>query len=280
MTCIGQKPVARTGITIACNDTVISDNQIYVRGNMDPLVTGIKLNEPAVNAIVHDNIIRNCGAGFITGRAESRVGEVVDNRAFLRLDGPTGLPLERIRPENVKGWSLIWRSGKESEPYAGISVIESFDPETLRFRLTSPQPMKPNDRFEVSIPSLNWTVHHNTITGCQKPVTLNSYGSKTCLFRDNLVSRGNVSNVPVGMEIHGCFQLVDNNFVDFDEETAVAVSIYPDAIGRTCSNQYQGNTFENCCEILRESKPGLLKAAVVRNNNAIDCIGKLPKQNS
>ena len=64
MTCIGSQPLARTAISVSANDTIVSDNQIYVRGNTDPLVTAIRLREPAVNLDVHDNLIRNCGTGL------------------------------------------------------------------------------------------------------------------------------------------------------------------------------------------------------------------------
>ena len=73
MSCIGQKSASRTAVNISCNDTIISDNQsIYVRGELDTLVTGIRLSEPAMNAVVHDNLIRNCGTGLITTRGEWR----------------------------------------------------------------------------------------------------------------------------------------------------------------------------------------------------------------
>ena len=276
MTCIGQKPASRTAVNVSCNDTVISDNQIYVRGEFDSLVTGIRLSEPALNAIIHDNLIRNCGTGIITSPGESRVGEVIDDRTFKRLDGPSGLPLERIQPENVKGWSLIWRSGKESEPHSGISVIESFDPVTLNFKLREPRSMKSGDRFEVNVPLLNWNVHNNTVTDCQRPLMLNSYGSKTSLFKNNLVTRGNTDKVLVGVEVHGCFQLVDNRITGFDEDKSVAMTLYPDAIGRTCKSQYQGNIFDKCFDVVKESQPGLWKKSMIKDNLTIDCIKKIP----
>jgi len=277
MTCIGQKPVSRNAITISCNDTIISGNQIYVRGETDPLVTGIRLNEPAMNAIVHDNLIRNCGTGMVTVRGESRVGEVIDEKTFKRLDGPSGLPLERIQPDNVKGWNLIWRSGKESEPHTGISVVESFDPETLQFRLREPRIMKSGDRFEVKVPALNWNVHGNTITDCLKPVVLNSYGSKTSLFKNNLVTRGNTANVPIGVEIHGSFQLVDNHLIGFNEDKSIAMALYPDAIGLAGKSQFQGNSFENCFEAVNENRAGLWKSSIAKDNITIECIRKVPK---
>ncbi|NCO34626.1 MAG: hypothetical protein AUJ92_15465 [Armatimonadetes bacterium CG2_30_59_28] len=83
MTEIGPASVARTAIEVSASDAIISDNQIYVRGACDPKVTAIKLTEPAVNVSVHDNLIQNCGSGLITGRALSRVGEVVDSKTFV-----------------------------------------------------------------------------------------------------------------------------------------------------------------------------------------------------
>ena len=63
MTHVGENPAARTAIQISADDVLVHDNQVYVRGEPDPLVTAIRLNEPAVNLMVHDNLIRNCGTG-------------------------------------------------------------------------------------------------------------------------------------------------------------------------------------------------------------------------
>lgn len=244
MTCIGQESRARSAINISCNDTIISNNQIYVRGKTDTLVTGIKITEPAMNAIVHDNLVRNCGSGILSSPGESRVGEVIDTRTFKRLDGPSGLPLERIQPRNTKGWYLIWKNDKESKQYSGISEIESFDPETLNFKLKEPRAMKQNDRFEVNVPSMKWTVHNNTVTDCLHPLILNSYGSKTCLFYKNQISRGNTSNVQKAIEIHGSFQFFDNFISGFNEEKSVAILLYTDNIGRANESYFKGNIFE------------------------------------
>ena len=137
--------------------------------------------------------------------------------------------------------------------------------------------MKDGDRFEVIAPYLNWTIHNNTITDCLRPVVLDSYGSRTSIFRDNLVTRGNTVNVPVGVEVHGYFQIIDNRIIDFDEDKAKALSIYPDAIGRIAKSQYLGNIFENCSGVITEKQPGLWKKALNRNNLAIKCVGKIPK---
>ena len=165
---------------------------------------------------VHDNLIRNCGVGIATDRARSRVGEVVDSRTFLRADGwPRGLPLDPLRPWLCAGWGLAWVKG--SKP-AVTSTIESFDSETFRFKLREPHPMKVGDLFEVIVPALNWNMHDNTVTGCQRPVVLDSHGSDTCYFRNNLVERGGAADAKRAIEVRGQFRLIENQVVGFDEK--------------------------------------------------------------
>ena len=108
---------------------------------------------------VHDNLLRNCGSGIITEKGEARIGEVIDDRTFTRSTGPVGLPIERLDPEMVKGWTIVWKPDPNSPKYDGMSVIESFDPQTLHFKLREPHAMKTGDRFEVIAPSVNWTMH-------------------------------------------------------------------------------------------------------------------------
>jgi hypothetical protein len=216
LTCVEQKPVRRTAVQVSANDAIVADNQIYVRGQCDPMVTGIRLQEPAFNLIVHDNLVRNCGAGIVSERGRSRVGEVLDSRTFLRADGwSESLPLERSRPWQCSGWQLAWQSG--SKPNA-LSVIDSFDPETLRFRLREAYPMKVGDLFDIVVPSLNWNVHDNTVTGCQRPVVLDSHGSDTSIFRNNLIERGGTADAKQPVVVNGRFQLSGNQVVGFDEK--------------------------------------------------------------
>jgi len=223
MTCVGAKSASRTAINVSANDTIVADNQVYVRGDADPLLTGIKLKEPALNVNVHGNLIRNCGTGIITQRGESRVGEVVDDRTFTRAFAPPSLPLDRLRPQTCVGWRLAWLDSK-SKPTGAASIIESFDPETLRFKLREPHPMKPGDRFEVIAPSLNWLIHDNTITGCRQPVLLDSHGSDTSLFRNNLIERGGTTNATQAIVITGRFKLLGNHIVGFGGKEPAAKS--------------------------------------------------------
>ena len=277
MTCIGQKSIPRAAITVGINDTIISDNQIYVRGKADPLVTAIRLLEPALNVIAHDNLIRNCGTGVLAESLEARVGEFVDDRTILLITRPAGLPSLRISADAYKGWSMVWKPYKGIEPQSGISVIEAFDPETLRVKLKEPHPSKTGDRFEFIATSVNWNIHDNTITDCLRPVVFNSYGSKTSMFNNNLIIRNSTAGVPVAIEVHGCFQLKGNRLIGFDEENATALALFPDAAGRAGKSQYQGNIFENCYEVVTEKKPGLWKNSLIKDNMTIDCVNKIPR---
>jgi hypothetical protein len=215
MTCVGAKPASRAAINISANDTIVSGNQVYVRGNADPLLTGIRLREPALNVNVHGNLLRNCGTGIVTDRAQARVGEVADDRTFTRSFSPYGLPLDRLQPQTCVGWKLLWLDAK-SKPTGASSIIASFDPETLRFKLREPHPMKPGDRFEVVAPSLNWLIHDNTLTGCRQPIVLDSHGSATSIFRDNLIERGGATNATQAIVGNGKFKLIGNHIAGFD----------------------------------------------------------------
>jgi len=146
---------------------------------------------------------------------------VVDDRTFTRSFYPSGLPQERIRPQMTVGWRILWLDS-QGKPAAGESIIESFDPQTLRFKLREPRPLKPNDRFEVVAPSLNWLLHDNTLTGCRQPVVLDSHGSDTSLLRNNLIERGGATNVTQAVTVSGRFKLIDNHIAGFDEKKAPA----------------------------------------------------------
>ena len=112
MTYAGDKPAPRVGITVSASNTIVADNQVYVRGRPDPRVTGVVIAEPAVNVIVHDNLIRNCHQGLVTRRAQSRITEVIDATTFLEQ----GLPLEWKNSHLYRGWSLAWTSGAGRTP--------------------------------------------------------------------------------------------------------------------------------------------------------------------
>ncbi len=270
MTCVEASSSPRIAVDISADDTHIGDNQIYVRGAVAAEVTAIRLCEPAVNVNVHDNLIRNCGLGLVTTRGRSGVLEVVDDRTFVRAAWPTGLPLARIQPQLCQGWGLAWLDGND-RPAGAVSVIESFDPQTLRFRLSAPRPMQAGDRFDVLVPALNWTIHDNIITGCGRPLVLDSYGSETSVVRANVITRDAATGVQTAVEIRGRFDLIGNRISGFDEDGAAALALWPGRLGEPCASVYRDNIIQRCSTALRENVPGLWSAAVTDGNSFIDC---------
>jgi hypothetical protein len=276
LTAVGQNPVSRTAVKISASDSIVADNQIFVRGKADNLATGIQLNEPALNVVVHDNIVRNCAAGFVAGRAASAVGEVVDQKTFIRGGNSRqiALPLERSDSHGFRGWTVVWlRDGKPD----GVSIIESFDRKTRQFKLREPRRMQPGDQFEVfSRGGPNWLIHHNQITDCSRPVVLDCYGGPTAIFRDNQLSRGRSEGVKQAVEIHGQWKMIGNCLVGFDEPECAALALFPDRLGNPPENLYQNNVFERCGRAVRESRAGLWKAAAIAGNQFIRC-GETPE---
>ena len=124
---------------------------------------------------------------------------------------------------------------------------------------------------------MNWSIHDNTITDCLRPVVMDSYGSRTSLFKNNLITRGSTNKVLLGVEVHGCFQFFDNRLIGFDEQDLAAMALYPDAIDRVAKSQYLGNIFENCFYAVTESKPGMWKNAMAKDNLTIACIHNFPR---
>jgi hypothetical protein len=135
--------------------------------------------------------------------------------------------------------------------------------------------MKAGDSFEVYPPAgANWNLHHNTVTGCQKPVTLDCYGSPTSVFADNTITRGDTPGVSAAMELKGQFRFSGNNFVGFDEPASTALMIYPDRLGQPLRNVYASNRFERCTSAVSESEKGLWDAAERTGNTFVECGGK------
>jgi len=271
-TAIGPASAARTAIHVSASDTIVSDNQIYVRGTCDPKVTAIRLTEPVTNVAVHDNLIQNCGFGLITGRAQSRVGEVPDAKAFIPSLRTT--PLDLQNPQQCQGWNLVWLSGGKP---AGVSVIEGFDPKTWRFSLKEPRDVKVGDAFEL-FPNhgANWNLHSNTITGCLNPVVFDSCGSESSLFRDNTVTPGDTAGIPKAVVIGGRLTLIGNHFSGFDETGSSVLMLQPDRFGTPIHNLLRDNRFENCSNVVGESEKGLWQACSAEGNLFVNC-GSTPK---
>lgn len=211
LTCVGDAPRPRCGIFASIDDAIVSDNQVFVRGGLDDRVEGIRVDEPALNVLVHGNLVRNCFRGIATGRIGSRVTEVVDATTFVE----SGLPLQWEVSHRYRGWRLVWVSGEQA---GKLSVIDRFDPETLRFSLREALPMKVGDRFEVCPPAgANWRIAGNTVTGCRWPVVLDSYGSSTSVVANNTIDRGGATKVERAITLAGRFAVEGNRLHGFDE---------------------------------------------------------------
>ncbi len=218
MTASGLKSVPRTAINIMADDTLISDNQIYVRGTNDANVTGIRLREPALNAIAHDNLLRNLGTGIISDTTQTVIGEVIDPTTFIA--GAGTIPLNRWWPQQYHGWTFAWFQNNKP---AGTAEIDSFDAATSRFKLTQPAELKTRDRFEIYPPAANWNLHDNTLTDCLKPIVLNSHGSPTSILKDNVITRRDVTAQPEAIQIiRGQFELLNNHFTNPKPPTTAA----------------------------------------------------------
>jgi hypothetical protein len=257
LTCVEETPVRRAGITVSANATTVSNNQVYVRGAADPLVTGIRLEEPAAGLAVHDNLLQNCGQGLVTARGSTQVGEVVDDRTFL-LPAYTNFPAGRPPGHDFKGWQVVWLVGGKP---VGTSTLAGCDGETCRFTLTEPRPMKVGDLMEIYSPGgTNWNLHDNTITGCLTPVVLDSYGSPTCRFAHNFITRGEATGVKEALAVRGRFDLLGNTFSGFEEKGSAAVALYLDRFGKVPANLYRNNVFDRCATVAAEQQPGMWDA--------------------
>jgi hypothetical protein len=267
LTNVGDSRLVRTGINVSASGVVVSGNQVYVRGRCDPDVTAILLKEPAVNLLVHDNLIRHCGRGLATDRVESTIQEVLDPRTFLCLPG-RGIPFERRQSHCYRGWNVAWLAGTQAR---ASSVLDRFDPESLRFSLREPYPMKAGDRLALYPPSANWSLHDNTITGCLQPVVLDSYGSSTSLFTDNLIARGETAGVKQAIVVHGRFNLMGNQIHGFDEPGSAALGLYPDRFGKPVRNIYRRNTFDRCASVFADADKKLWDSADTAENTILPC---------
>jgi len=255
---------SRAGISISTSETTASDNQIYVRGERDRRVAGIRVQEGAVNVSIHNNLVRNCATGFSAHRLRAQVVEVVDATSFKHR----GLPLQWRDSHLYRGWGVVWLRGKA---VAGMSIIDRYDPDTLQLRLTQPHETNVGDVFEVYPPSANWCIHSNTISGCSRPAVLDCYGSGTSLFKNNIVTRGTAKGVTQAVQVTGRFNLIGNQISGFDEQGSAALLLCPDPACRQYGNLIRGSIFERCTAVVRETRKGLWDAAVTSGNTFIDC---------
>ena len=263
LTCVRGDSRSRFGIRMGADDATISDNQIYVRGEADPLVKGIVLHEPARNIVVHDNIVRGCGVGLMATRLAAGVTEVLDARTFRC---GRGIAWPRRRTHCYRGYRLAWLPRGKANPVLGPR-IETFDPDEGVFRLTQDGGVKKSARFALYSPQgFRWSIHHNVIGNCAQPVSIDVFGGPTAVFGDNLLSRGEATGVKVAAEIRGLFKIADNQFVGFNEPDSVALMLHPDPLGRPARVICRDNVFDQCTTPIGEGAAGVWEAAIKGGN--------------
>ena len=231
---------SRTGILVECSDVVVSDNQIYVRGEIDPETTGIVVEGATTNVTVHDNIIRNCARGVVTTRTETSVKEVLGKDRFL---AGCEIAKEWEYSHRYCGWFLHWIEGANA---GTVSAFDSFDAKTMEFKLQESLKMTVGDRFAYYPRQANWMFHHNTISGCAEPVVLDSHGSDTSMFTDNLVSCEPAIGVKEALTLKGNFAVIGNRIVGFDEKDSVGIAVHPDPLGKLWDKNCVNNTVIGC----------------------------------
>jgi len=170
-----------------------------------------------------------------------------------------------------RDWELIWTSGVHN---GKISRIGSYDPTTTAFTLVDPHDLRSGDHFDI-IPAddANWNIHNNTVTGCAQPVVLDSYGSASSTFKDNIITRSQAKEVLEAIVLGGRFKILRNQVSGFDEDGCSALLLNADKAGRSYRDIIGGNTFERCAALVKESKQGLWANALTSGNIFLDCGG-------
>jgi hypothetical protein len=187
----------RCGICVEASNVIIADNHVYVRGERSEKVTGIHVADHAVNINLHDNLIENCHCGFRTGRrdyvpqgqkgsfefhhTESEVKEVATQCKF-RVNA---LPFLCDDAAPYCGWNLRWLTGLNA---GRTATIESYDRKESAITLKDEIQLQAGDKFAVYPRSANWQIHHNTITDCARPMTVDLLGTEGVNITDNIIS--------------------------------------------------------------------------------------------
>ena len=120
---------------------------MYVRGERDEKVIGIKISDDVTRVQIHDNTMAGLGIGIKSERVFGKVGTVINQKAFYREEPRQSVStkpmLLRRRSHGYKGWRLRWTADNTE------SVIDNFDGESLVFTLKDEHNIKSGDEFMI-----------------------------------------------------------------------------------------------------------------------------------
>jgi len=173
LTAVDIPSIQRYGIKITSNFATVSDNHIFVRGDMDENVSAIILSDDASRISIHDNTIAGCKSAITSEKVVGTVGIVEGDRIFWREEPQAGFIAKPmlVRPDShlYRGWAVKWLSD------GAVSEIEEFDAYTLAFTLKEPRKMEVGDKFCIYGPKATpWSIHHNIIENCEKTIEIDS----------------------------------------------------------------------------------------------------------
>ena len=187
MTATENESKERFIINVSNNFVTIADNQMYVRGERDENVTGIRISDDVTRVQIHDNTMAGLGTGIKSLRVFGKVDIVLDGKRFYREEPrqsrPTKPMLLRRRSHGYRGWRLRWLSDNTE------SVIDNFDGESLVFTLLDEREMKSGEEFMIySTVSAPWNIHDNLFDDCKFPTELDTEVGRRALLRNNVIS--------------------------------------------------------------------------------------------
>ena len=100
---------------------------------------------------------------------------------------------------------------------------------------------------------------------------LESYGSATSVFRNNVVTRGRTAGVKEAIVLVGRFHLIGNHVSGFDETGSTALALRSHGLRRCAASIIRGNTFGRCAQAVTQSEKGLWPVSASRGNTFLDC---------
>lgn len=144
------KDLGASGSKFETTATTTAGSSQVVVANAGDFRVGQGVMVSKCNPRLTDDHLWGPGSQYVAGSGKP-LKDIVDLRGYDETAGSWTVFLLDVEPANPPscGWDLVWTSG--GKPIA-TSVIESFDPETLRFRLKEPRDITVGDTYEVFPP--------------------------------------------------------------------------------------------------------------------------------